>query len=76
MPFDTFGRILLVVGLAIAVLGLLMLLLGRFPAIGRLPGDIYIQRGNTTIWIPIVTSIIASIVLSLILAAISWLFRR
>ena len=60
---------LLVVGLLIAVAGILIML--GVP-IGRLPGDIYYRRGNTTVYIPLVTSILVSVVLSLVL----WLLRR
>jgi DUF2905 family protein len=63
------GRILVFVGLAIAAIGLLMML--GVP-LGRLPGDISIKRDNFTFSFPIVTSIILSIILTLILN----LFRR
>jgi cell division protein FtsX len=75
-PFETLGRLLLVLGLVIAGLGLLMMLVGRWPPLGRLPGDIFIQRDNTTIWIPIATSLLLSLVLSLILTIIVLLSRR
>ena len=63
------GRLLVVVGLAIAALGLLMML--GLP-LGRLPGDISIRRGNFSFYFPVVTSVLLSILLTLILA----LFRR
>jgi hypothetical protein len=65
------GRVLMVVGGAIFVLGLVMSLLGR-AGVGRLPGDIVVQRGNWTVYFPIVTSIL----LSLLLTGILWLLRR
>ena len=58
------GRLLIVVGLVIAGVGLLISL--GLP-IGRLPGDITIRRGSFTFYFPLATSIIASIVLTLIL---------
>ena len=58
------GRFLIVLGLLIAAVGLLVSL--GLP-IGRLPGDITIRRGNFTLYVPIMTSILASIVLTLIL---------
>jgi len=58
------GRSLIILGLLIAGLGLLMTL--GLP-IGRLPGDITIRRGNFTFYFPLVTSIVASIVLTLIM---------
>jgi DUF2905 family protein len=58
------GRSLIILGLLIAGVGLLMTL--GLP-IGRLPGDITIRRGNFTFYFPLVTSIVASIVLTLIM---------
>jgi hypothetical protein len=63
------GRLLVFVGLAIVGLGLLMML--GLP-IGRLPGDIAVKRDNFSIYVPITTSIVLSIILTLILA----MFRR
>ena len=51
------GKLLLIVGLVIAGAGLLIM--AGFP-IGRLPGDFTIRRGNTTVYIPVATSILAS----------------
>jgi hypothetical protein len=59
------GKLLLVAGLVIAFAGLLVML--GVP-IGRLPGDITYRRGNTTFYFPIVTSIVASVLLTLLLA--------
>jgi uncharacterized protein HemY len=58
------GRLLIVLGLLIAGVGLLMTM--GLP-IGRLPGDFTIRRGNFTFYFPLATSIIASIVLTLIM---------
>jgi len=63
------GRTLVFIGLAIAGLGLLVML--GIP-IGRLPGDIYVRRGNFSFYFPLATSIILSVLLTLVLA----LFRR
>jgi hypothetical protein len=70
------GRALLLVGGAIVVLGLLLLLAGRIPLLGRLPGDINIRRGSTTFYFPIVTCIVLSVVLTVILNLVLWLLRR
>ncbi|MEH7106168.1 MULTISPECIES: DUF2905 domain-containing protein [Bacillaceae] len=56
------SKTLMIVGGVIFLIGLLMPVLH----LGKLPGDIVIKKGNTTFYFPIVTSIIASIVLSLI----------
>lgn len=63
------GRLLVFVGLGIAALGLLMMMGVPF---GRLPGDIYVRRGHFSFYLPLATSLIVSILLTLILA----LFRR
>ena len=63
------GRTLVLVGLAIAGLGLLIMM--GVP-LGRLPGDFAIRRGNFSFYFPLATSIILSIILTLLLA----FFRR
>jgi predicted MFS family arabinose efflux permease len=63
------GRTVVLVGLAIAGLGLLMMLGVPF---GRLPGDFYVRRGSFSFYFPLATSIILSIILTLVFA----LFRR
>lgn len=63
------GKTLLLIGLAIAAFGLVMML--GVP-LGRLPGDLYVRRGSFSFYVPITTSIVVSIVLTLILT----LFRR
>jgi hypothetical protein len=64
-------RLLVVVGAAILLAGLLWPYLARL-GFGRLPGDVVIRRGGFTLYVPIVTCLIASVVLSLLF----WLFRR
>ncbi len=65
------GRMLMIVGGLVFVLGLVLSLLGR-TGLGRLPGDIVVQRPGFTFYFPIVTSIL----LSLLLTGILWLLRR
>ena len=61
------GKFLVLVGGIIVVLGLVLLLAGKFNLpIGRLPGDIVYRGKNTTFYFPLATSIILSVVLSLI----------
>ena len=66
------GRTLMIVGGVLLVLGAVFSLGGRIPWLGRLPGDIVIERENFRFYFPIVTSILISIVLTIIAA----LFRR
>ncbi len=68
----TIGRMLLLAGLALAAAGALLLFIGKVPWIGRLPGDILLQKKNVTFHFPLATSIIISIVLSLLF----WLLGR
>jgi Protein of unknown function (DUF2905) len=65
------ARWLIILGLVLVVAGLLWPWLGRL-GLGRLPGDIVIERENFRLYLPITTSIVVSIVLSLIL----WLLNR
>ena len=58
------GRLLIIIGLLIAAAGLLMTL--GFP-IGRLPGDFAFRRGNVSLYFPLTTSILASIILTLLM---------
>jgi hypothetical protein len=70
------GKALIVAGLTLVVLGALVWGYGSGsipgPALGGLPGDIYVRRGSFSFYFPLTTSIIVSIVLSLIVA---WLRR-
>jgi membrane protein implicated in regulation of membrane protease activity len=66
------GKTLVILGLLITLAGVLLLFVGRVPWIGRLPGDIHIQRGNWSFYFPIATSI----ALSLLLTLLFWLFGR
>ena len=62
------AKSLIVMGLAIAALGATMWLLSGVPFFGRLPGDIYIRRGNFNFYFPLATCIVLSIAISLIFA--------
>jgi len=66
------GKTLVVLGLMIALAGVLLVVVGRVPWIGRLPGDIHIQRGHWQFYFPLATSV----VLSLLLTLLFWLFGR
>jgi hypothetical protein len=63
------GKLLVAIGLVITALGVLVMLGIPF---GRLPGDIYVRRGNFSFYFPLATSIVLSVLLTLLLA----LFRR
>jgi Protein of unknown function (DUF2905) len=61
------GKVLIAFGLLIVLAGVVLVLVGRVPWIGRLPGDIHIQRGNFTFYFPLATSLLLSVVLTLVL---------
>ncbi len=68
------GRALLGTGIVVAAVGLLLILADKLPGLplGRLPGDIRIERGGFHFYVPLATSILVSLVLSLVL----WLVGR
>ena len=67
------GRILIVLGLGIALVGLILTFTDRLPfRLGRLPGDIYVHGKHSTFYFPLVTCLLLSAVFSLVL----WLFKR
>lgn len=68
---ENIGRLLLSIAAIIAVAGLVFLLMGKL-GLGRLPGDIIIRRENLTVFFPITTMIVISILLTLLFN----LFRR
>jgi hypothetical protein len=76
VPLDSMGRMLLLFGLVVAAIGLLLILGGRIPFLGQLPGDVQYERDNVRIYVPIATSILVSIVLTLVLNVIFRLFDR
>ncbi len=61
------GKVLVFLGAAIVVVGLVFILLGRNLPIGRLPGDIVYRGKNTIFYFPLATSIVISIVLSVLM---------
>jgi DUF2905 family protein len=67
---EPIGRALVIIGVFITVLGAVMLLTPRVPWLGHLPGDIVIHRDDLTIYIPITTMLIVSVVLSVVLSVI------
>ena len=66
------GKTLILLGGVLVVVGALLILGGKLPWLGRLPGDIVIQRDNFTFYFPLATSILLGVVLSLLFM----LFRR
>ncbi len=70
--FGSLGKMLILLGIFIIIIGVLLIIGERIPFVGRLPGDIIIRRERFTFYFPIVTCIILSLIITLILS----LFRR
>jgi hypothetical protein len=66
------GKLLIITGLIIAFVGVIFTFSGKITWLDRLPGDIFIKKESFTVYFPLATCILISIVLSLIL----WLLRR
>ncbi|NTU59721.1 MAG: DUF2905 family protein [Deltaproteobacteria bacterium] len=66
------GKALIGAGLLLAAAGVVLLVLGRLPLLGRLPGDILVRRPGFTFYFPLGTSLLLSALLSLLL----WWLRR
>lgn len=67
------GRLLILIGAGLLLLGLVLTFADRVPLLGwlgRLPGDLIFRRGNTTVMIPIATSILLSLILSIVVSLI------
>jgi len=66
------GRSLIILGLVIALVGVVVTMAGKLPWLGRLPGDISIKRENFSFYFPLGTCLLISLLLSLVM----WLLRR
>jgi hypothetical protein len=66
------GKTLIIFGAILLGVGLLLTFFQKIPFLGKLPGDILIQKKNFTFYFPVMTSILVSIILSLIF----WIFSR
>jgi hypothetical protein len=70
--FSGVGRILLIIGLVIAGIGLVLIFAGKIPWFGKLPGDFFWRGKNFSFYFPLTTSILVSLILTLIL----WFIHR
>ena len=77
MPgLDNLGWLLVVVGLAVAGLGLVIWLAGRVPFLGRLPGDISLRGENFSCFFPLATILLLSLALTVLVNLVGWFMRR
>ena len=65
------GKILIIIGIVIVIIGLILYFFDKIPFIGKLPGDIIIKKKDFTFYFPIMTSILLSVILTLILFLIN-----
>ena len=73
---DVVGRGLVIAGFVIAAIGLALMFADRVPFVGRLPGDLTFGGNGWTVYAPIATSIVVSLVLTAALSLFAWLARR
>jgi len=66
------GKTLIIFGIIFIIAGLLLFFFNKAPFLGKLPGDIYIQKKNLTFYFPLATSLLISVILSLLF----WLWSR
>jgi Protein of unknown function (DUF2905) len=66
------GKTFILLGVVLMVLGLILYLGGKIPWLGRLPGDIYVERERFTFYFPLATGLIISVIITLVL----YFFRR
>ena len=65
-----YGKLAIVAGVVLIIVGSLLVFWGKIPFIGKLPGDLLIKKGNFTIFIPLASSIVISILFSLLLTVL------
>lgn len=75
MDIQSIGKFLLLIGMLLVVIGGVLMFIEKIPFLGRLPGDIRIEREHFRFYFPITTSILLSIVVSVLLWLISH-FRK
>lgn len=73
---EQLGKLIVLVGVVLVVVGLLLTFFDRIPLVGKLPGDIHVKRDNFHFYFPLGTSILLSLVLSAILWLIGSFGRR
>ena len=67
-----FGKIIFIIGLAFSVVGAIIWKTGGLGGLGKLPGDLFVQKGSSTFYFPVVTCLLISALLTLL----GWLFRK
>ena len=73
---DVLGRTLILIGGLLLLFGIVLVLVGRLPFLDRVPGDIVIRRDGVTIFFPIVTMIVVSVVGTILLNLLIRIYNR
>jgi hypothetical protein len=76
MDLSVLARVLIGVGIAITLFGALLLVFARIPGVGSLPGDLLIRRDGFTLYFPIVTCLLGSIILTIVVNVIARIAGR
>ena len=74
--FEGIGRVILIVGILMVVLGLIIIFGTRVPLLGKLPGDILIKKDSFTLYFPVATLLLLSVVLTLVINFILWFIGK
>ncbi len=74
-PLAVIGRVVMFAGILLAVLGGLLVLGARLPGLGKLPGDFVWSRGHVRVYVPLATSLLLSVALTILLSLIARLRR-
>ena len=75
MEVAQFGRVLVLIGGLILAFGVVLVFADRVPFIGRLPGDITLRGDGWTVYAPLATSIVLSVLLTVTLSLVAWVRR-
>ena len=75
MELAQFGRLLVLIGAVILGIGVLLVVADRVPLVGRLPGDIRVSGDGWTIYAPIATSLVLSVLMTVVLSFVAWARR-
>jgi len=76
MSLEPLGKILILAGVFIVILGLLLVFWGKVPLLGKLPGDMLLQKGNFQFFFPVVTCLVISAILTIVVNLIIRLFGK
>jgi hypothetical protein len=75
MELAQFGRVLVLIGGVILAFGVVLVVADRVPFVGRLPGDITVRGDGWTLYAPLATSIVLSVLLTVALSLVAWMRR-